>query len=137
MRPYLDRAGKDYGFLVDQSYGYGKAMELPDGSMFVTYLATGVTRPRTHKETPSAASGSGAPRLLGIDLLPHRTMTWMTRFQRRSMNRRITQMKVAAGLAMWVSCCARDGIAGFPADDDGGRRVGQTGGNRWTSPLGL
>ncbi|KAB2673623.1 MAG: exo-alpha-sialidase [Verrucomicrobia bacterium] len=32
---------KDHGFLVDHAYGYGKAMELPDGSLFVTYLATG------------------------------------------------------------------------------------------------
>ena len=32
---------KDHGFLVDNAYGYGKAMELPDGSLFVTYLATG------------------------------------------------------------------------------------------------
>lgn len=32
---------KDHGFLVDSAYGYGKAMELPDGSLFVTYLATG------------------------------------------------------------------------------------------------
>jgi photosystem II stability/assembly factor-like uncharacterized protein len=34
-------AGKDHGFLVDQSYGYGKGMELSDGSLFITYLATG------------------------------------------------------------------------------------------------
>jgi len=26
----------DYGFLVDNAYGYGKAMELPDGSLFIT-----------------------------------------------------------------------------------------------------
>jgi photosystem II stability/assembly factor-like uncharacterized protein len=32
---------KDHGFLVDSSYGYGKAMELPDGSLFISYLATG------------------------------------------------------------------------------------------------
>ena len=32
---------KDHGFLVDQAYGYGKAMELPDASLFITYLATG------------------------------------------------------------------------------------------------
>ncbi len=30
-----------YGFLVDRSYGYGKAIELPDGSLYVTYLSTG------------------------------------------------------------------------------------------------
>jgi photosystem II stability/assembly factor-like uncharacterized protein len=31
----------DYGFLIDNSYGYGKAMKLPDGSLFVAYIATG------------------------------------------------------------------------------------------------
>ena len=31
----------DHGFLVDHSYGYGKAVELPDGSLFVVYLRTG------------------------------------------------------------------------------------------------
>ncbi|MCP4641811.1 MAG: hypothetical protein GY851_15315 [bacterium] len=30
-----------HGFLVDESYGYGKAMELDDGSVFVTYIKTG------------------------------------------------------------------------------------------------
>ena len=34
-------SAKDGGFLIDNSYGYGKAMELPDGSLFVVYLATG------------------------------------------------------------------------------------------------
>ena len=32
---------RDHGFLVDNSYGYGKAMELADGSLFIVYLATG------------------------------------------------------------------------------------------------
>jgi len=32
---------KDHGFLVDNCYGYGKAVELPDGSLFVTYQDTG------------------------------------------------------------------------------------------------
>jgi len=32
---------KSHGFLVDSSYGYGKAMELPDGSLFIAYIATG------------------------------------------------------------------------------------------------
>jgi len=32
---------KDHGFLIDHSYGYGKAMELPDGSLYVAYIATG------------------------------------------------------------------------------------------------
>ena len=32
---------KDHGFLVDNCYGYGKAMELPDGSLFVTDQGSG------------------------------------------------------------------------------------------------
>jgi hypothetical protein len=32
---------KDHGFLVDNCYGYGKATELPDGSLFVTDQGTG------------------------------------------------------------------------------------------------
>jgi photosystem II stability/assembly factor-like uncharacterized protein len=31
----------DHGFLIDNAYGYGKAMQLPDGSLFVAYIATG------------------------------------------------------------------------------------------------
>jgi sialidase-1 len=31
----------NHGFLVEKSYGYGKAMELPDGSLFITGLSTG------------------------------------------------------------------------------------------------
>jgi hypothetical protein len=31
----------DHGFLVDNAYGYGKAMELEDGSLFIVYLSTG------------------------------------------------------------------------------------------------
>lgn len=30
-----------HGFLVDRTYGYGKAIELPDGSVYATYLSTG------------------------------------------------------------------------------------------------
>ncbi|HEX4146477.1 MAG TPA: sialidase family protein [Pirellulales bacterium] len=61
----------DHGFLVDNSYGYGKAMQLPDGSLFVTNLSTQGAR------TADAANES--MRCLrvriradksGIDLLP-------------------------------------------------------------------
>jgi hypothetical protein len=31
----------DHGFLVDRTYGYGKCMELPDGSLYGVYLSTG------------------------------------------------------------------------------------------------
>jgi len=62
---------KDHGFLVDQSYGYGKAMELPDGTLFVTYLATG-----GHQTSDAQANAIRCIRLRvrhdysGIDLLP-------------------------------------------------------------------
>jgi hypothetical protein len=32
---------KGHGFLVGSSYGYGKAMGLSDGSLFIAYIATG------------------------------------------------------------------------------------------------
>ena len=62
---------KDHGFLVDNSYGYGKAMELPDGSLFITYLNSGGHR------TQDAQSNSirclrlrVRPDHSGVDLLP-------------------------------------------------------------------
>ncbi len=62
---------KNYGFLVDNSYGYGKPMELPDGSLFISYIATG-----GHQTTDAQQNGVRAIRLRiradhsGIDLLP-------------------------------------------------------------------
>jgi hypothetical protein len=62
---------KDHGFLVDNSYGYGKAMELDDGSLFVVYLATG-----GHAAEDARNNAIRAIRLRirpdhsGIDLLP-------------------------------------------------------------------
>jgi hypothetical protein len=62
---------KDHGFLVDQAYGYGKAMELPDGSLFITYLATG-----GHRTEDARNNAIRCIRLRvradhsGIDLLP-------------------------------------------------------------------
>jgi sialidase-1 len=64
-------AGKDHGFLVDNSYGYGKGMELPDGSLFITYLATG-----GHRTSDAQSNAIRCIRLRvrpdysGIDLLP-------------------------------------------------------------------
>ena len=62
---------KDHGFLVDNAYGYGKAMELPDGSMFITYLSSGGHR------TQDAQSNSIRcirlripPDHSGVELLP-------------------------------------------------------------------
>ena len=51
--------GKDHGFLVANSYGYGKAMELPDGSLFISYIATGGHRTEDAKPTASTASACG------------------------------------------------------------------------------
>ena len=62
---------KNFGFLVDNSYGYGKAMELPDGSLFISYLATG-----GHATTDAQQNAIRCIRLRvrtdhsGIDLLP-------------------------------------------------------------------
>lgn len=62
---------KDHGFLVDNAYGYGKAMELPDGSLFITYLATG-----GHRTQDAKTNGIRCIRMRirgdhsGIELLP-------------------------------------------------------------------
>lgn len=62
---------KNHGFLVDHSYGYGKAMELPDGSLFIAYLATG-----GHRTTDAQQNAVRCIRLRvrsdhsGIELLP-------------------------------------------------------------------
>ena len=62
---------KDHGFLVDNAYGYGKAMELPDGSLFITYIATGA-----HRTEDARTNAIRCIRLRvrpdhsGIDLLP-------------------------------------------------------------------
>jgi photosystem II stability/assembly factor-like uncharacterized protein len=61
----------DHGFLVDNSYGYGKAMELSDGSLFVSYIATG-----GHQTLDAQNNAVRCVRLRvrpdhsGIDLLP-------------------------------------------------------------------
>jgi sialidase-1 len=62
---------RDHGFLVDNAYGYGKAMELEDGSLFISYLATG-----GHSTTDAQQNAVRCIRLRvradysGIDLLP-------------------------------------------------------------------
>jgi hypothetical protein len=62
---------KDYGFLVSRCYGYGKAMELPDGSLFITEQDTG-----GHKTKDAQNMSIRCLRLRiradhsGIDLLP-------------------------------------------------------------------
>ncbi|MDB6036205.1 MAG: hypothetical protein JWM99_46 [Verrucomicrobiales bacterium] len=62
---------KDHGFLVDHSYGYGKAMELPDGSLFVTYIATGGHRKDDAQQNAVRCIRFRVrPDHSGIDLLP-------------------------------------------------------------------
>ncbi len=62
---------KDYGFLVDQAYGYGKAMQLPDGSLFITYLATGGHRTEDARNNSIRCIRLRVrPDHSGIDLLP-------------------------------------------------------------------
>ena len=62
---------KDHGFLVDNSYGYGKPMELEDGSLFISYIATG-----GHGAADAANNAVRSIRMrvrddhAGIDLLP-------------------------------------------------------------------
>lgn len=61
----------DHGFLVDHAYGYGKAMELDDGSLYITYLSTG-----GHRTEDAKGNAIHCIRLRvrpdhsGIDLLP-------------------------------------------------------------------
>jgi hypothetical protein len=62
---------QDHGFLVDSSYGYGKAMELDDGSLFVVYLATGGHAAQDARNNAIRAIRFRVrPDHSGIDLLP-------------------------------------------------------------------
>ena len=62
---------KDHGFLVDHSYGYGKAMLLDDGSFFVVYLATGGHSAHDARNNAIRAIRFRVrPDHSGIDLLP-------------------------------------------------------------------
>ena len=61
---------KGHGFRVDNSYGYGKPMEFPDGSLFIAYIATGGHRTEDARTNGSAPSACGKCGSSGIDLLP-------------------------------------------------------------------
>jgi hypothetical protein len=37
---------QDYGFLLDDTYGYARGIELPDGSVYVAYIQSGGHDPR-------------------------------------------------------------------------------------------
>ena len=62
----------NYGFPVDATvYGYGKAIELPDGSMFVAYIDNiGMTAHDLEKEAVWGMRFRVRPDYSGIDLLP-------------------------------------------------------------------
>lgn len=62
---------KDHGFLVDTCYGYGKAMELPDGSLFVVDQDTGGhTTQDARNMSLRALRLRIRPDSSGVDLLP-------------------------------------------------------------------
>ncbi|MBA3484499.1 MAG: exo-alpha-sialidase [Pirellulales bacterium] len=62
---------KDHGFLVDNTYGYGKAMPLADGSLFISYIATGGHGgPDAAKNAIYGIRLRVRPDHTGIDLLP-------------------------------------------------------------------
>ena len=62
---------KDYGFLIDNTYGYGKGVQLADGSIWLVYIRSG-------GHAPGDASSNAVmnirmrirPDYSGIDLLP-------------------------------------------------------------------
>jgi hypothetical protein len=61
----------DHGFLVDNAYGYGKAMELEDGSLFIVYIATGGRRAEDARNNAiRAVRLRVCPDHSGIELLP-------------------------------------------------------------------
>jgi len=61
----------DHGFLIDNTYGYGKAMELPDGSLFVAYIDNiGLTEEDMQREAVWGVRFRIRPDYSGIDLLP-------------------------------------------------------------------
>jgi len=61
----------NHGFLIDNSYGYGKAMELSDGSLYIVYLRTG-----GHAASDARSNATQCVRVkirpdhAGVDLLP-------------------------------------------------------------------
>ena len=61
----------NYGFLIDNTYGYGKGVQLPDGSIFITYIKSG-----GHSTGDAATNAVMNIRMRirsdysGIDLLP-------------------------------------------------------------------
>ena len=64
-------AAKDHGFLVDNCYGYGKAMELPDGSLFIVDQGGGghTTQDAKHMSLRCLRARI-RPDHSGVDLLP-------------------------------------------------------------------
>jgi photosystem II stability/assembly factor-like uncharacterized protein len=60
-----------YGFLIDQAYGYAKAAQLADGSLFLTYLSTsGIDPAQAATNSVRCIKMRVRPDYSGIDLLP-------------------------------------------------------------------
>jgi hypothetical protein len=63
--------GQNYGFLVDDTYGYGKAAELPDGSLFIAHIDSGGhSADRAKTNAVLGIRVRIRPDRSGIDLLP-------------------------------------------------------------------
>lgn len=59
------------GFLIDSTYGYGRCVQLPDGSLFVAYIDNiGVTPEDMDKEAVWGIRFTIRPDYSGIELLP-------------------------------------------------------------------
>ncbi len=60
-----------YGFLIDNTYGYGKGTQLPDGSIWITYIKSGGHSPEDAKTNAVMNIRMRIrPDYSGIDLLP-------------------------------------------------------------------
>lgn len=66
-------SGPNYGFLVDDTYGYGKATQLPDGTLFIAHISSGGHTSEGAKTNAVLAIRARIRRdHSGIDLLPAR-----------------------------------------------------------------
>jgi hypothetical protein len=63
--------GENYGFLIDESYGYARGIELPDGSVYLAYIKTGGhTTEDAQTNAVLAIRFRVREDLSGIDVLP-------------------------------------------------------------------
>jgi len=84
----------DHGFLVDNSYGYGKAIELTDGSLFITYLSSGGHRTQDAQSNSIRCIGLRLrPDHSGVELLPAPNR-WRSRFDKEGRLRPATRAQM-------------------------------------------